>query len=105
MRTSYALTRPTHLCHDRFAEALQDLGQPFKCNRVKSLSSSSVSFESAIITWTCESEQHTGERSAEVDRAMGYGRASSKGHGCVSLTSLVGDEKHNPTEHCVNNIV
>ena len=62
---------------------------------MKSLSSSSVSFESAIIT--CESEQHTGERGAEVDRAMGYGRASSEGHGCVSLTSLVGDEKHNPT--------
>ena len=72
----------THLCLGTIAEGLRDLRRPLKFKNVKFLLSTSVSFESAIIT--CEIERGTGERSAGMDRAIGHEQRPFEGRGCLT---------------------
>ena len=72
----------THLCLGTNAEGLRDLRRPLEFKNVKFLLSTSVSFESAIIT--CEIERGKRERRANMDRDMGHGRRPIDGSRPVS---------------------
>ena len=81
---SYVLNLTSHLCLGTLAERLDDLLRPFKRNDIKSLLSSSISFESVVIT--CELEGWAHERRAQTDRATRHERRPIEGRGCLSFS-------------------